>query len=161
MIKYLLLVSILFLSGLSYASDYERSKFGSGWADIDKDCQNTRQETLISMSRSPVQFATDKGCRVISGNWVSPFTSKTILDASKVDIDHVVPLKWAWLNGADKWPHEKRIEFANDSFNLIVVELSLNRQKGAKGLDEWLPPKNQEAHKERFKAVWEKYNSAN
>mgnify|MGYP003625592334 FL=1 len=30
--------------------------------------------------------------------------------------------------------------FANDVENLILVQASLNRQKGAKGLDEWLPP---------------------
>jgi hypothetical protein len=30
--------------------------------------------------------------------------------------------------------------FANDLDNLILAKASLNRQKGAKGLDEWLPP---------------------
>ncbi|MGM0953782.1 MAG: HNH endonuclease family protein [Pseudomonadota bacterium] len=55
-------------------------------------------------------------------------------DASKIDIDHVVPLKWAWQHGANKWTKEKRERFANDPRNLWSVELSLNSQKGAKGL---------------------------
>jgi hypothetical protein len=57
-----------------------------------------------------------------------------------LDLDHVVPLKFAHGHGADKWSREKKQTFANDLDNLLLVNASLNRQKGAKGLDEWLPP---------------------
>lgn len=136
---------------------YKRSHFGSGWADEDRDCQNTRQEVLIAMSTTPVRFNTEKECRVVFGRWISLFTGEVIFEASKIDIDHVVPLKWAWVSGANKWSEEKRKQFANDPINLIAVELKLNRQKGAKGLDEWLPPKNQDQYKARFKRVLVKY----
>lgn len=69
----------------------------------------------------------------------------------------MVPLKWAWDHGADKWSQEKREQFANDRVNLVAVEASLNRSKGAKGLDEWLPPANQEQYKARFKRILLKY----
>jgi hypothetical protein len=49
--------------------------------------------------------------------------------------------------------------FANDLDNLILAKASLNRQKGAKGLTEWLPP-NYSYRCEyiaRFNAVMEKY----
>jgi hypothetical protein len=82
-------------------NDYERSKFGHGWDDADKDCQNSRTEALISQSTSSVQFAFPDNCRVISGRWISPFTGNVIHNASKVGIDHVVPLKFAWDHGAN------------------------------------------------------------
>jgi hypothetical protein len=49
--------------------------------------------------------------------------------------------------------------FANDVDNLILAKASLNRQKGAKGLDEWLPP-NQSYRCEyisRFNSVMAQY----
>lgn len=118
---------------------YSRSQFGHGWADIDGDCQNSRMEALIEQSTAPVRFDSGRKCRVTAGRWISPFTGKVIHDASAVDVDHVVPLKWAWDNGAAQWTQEKREQFANDPVNLWSVELSLNRKKGAKGPDEWLP----------------------
>jgi len=86
------------------------------------------------------------------------YSGEVLFDASKVDIDHVVPLKWAWEHGAQSWSKAKREQFANDPINLVAVEASLNRQKGAKGLEEWLPPKNQEQYKARFQRVVLKYD---
>lgn len=137
---------------------YSRDEFGRGWADDDKDCQNTRQEILISLSTAPVRFADDRECRVTFGRWISMYSGEVIFDASKLDIDHIVPLKWAWDHGANEWSKEKREKFANDPINLVAVEASLNRQKGAKGLDEWLPPKNQTQYKARFERVLIKYD---
>jgi len=136
---------------------YERSKFGRGWADDDLDCQNSRSEALIEKSLSPVKFKTDRQCRVVSGRWRSLFTGQDIYSASDIDIDHVVPLKWAWVHGANYWSYEMRMAFANDQANLIAVEASLNRQKGAKGIDEWLPPKNQCQYLLRFMRIKKKY----
>lgn len=136
---------------------YSRSKFGHGWSDMDGDCQDSRQETLIAQSTAPVRFESNDKCRVASGRWISPFTGKVIHDPSAMDIDHVVPLKWAWKRGADKWSDQKREQFANDPANLISVELSLNRQKGAKGPDEWLPPANQCEYVLRFIRIVKKY----
>jgi hypothetical protein len=139
-------------------SVYSRSMFGHGWADINKDCQNSRMETLITYSLSPVRFKTDRECKVISGKWVSPFSGKTIYAASEIDIDHVVPLKWAWVHGANTWSKTKRVRFANDPANLLSVEARLNRQKGAKGLSAWLPPANQCQYISRFIRVYKTYN---
>jgi hypothetical protein len=136
---------------------YSRSKFGHGWSDMDGDCQDSRQETLVAQSTAPVRFESNDKCRVASGRWISPFTGKVIHDPSAMDIDHVVPLKWAWKRGADKWSDSKREQFANDPANLISVELSLNRQKGAKGPAEWLPPANQCEYVLRFIRVAKKY----
>lgn len=136
---------------------YSRSRFGHGWSDMDGDCQDSRQETLVAQSTAPVRFESNDKCRVASGRWISPFTGKVIHDPSAMDIDHVVPLKWAWKHGADKWSDSKREQFANDPANLISVELSLNRQKGAKGPDAWLPPANQCEYVLHFIRVAKKY----
>ena len=62
---------------------------------------------------------------MVSGRWVSPFTGKVIQNSSEIDIDHVVPLKWAWKRGAKGWTQAKRERFANDMVNLSPVELVL------------------------------------
>lgn len=131
-------------------SGYERSKFGHGWDDSDGDCQNSRAEALIAQSSTKVRFADERRCRVVTGRWISPFTGKVIQNASDIDIDHVVPLKWAWDHGANAWSRAKREKFANDPVNLWSVELSLNRQKGAQGPEDWLPPAGRCQYVSRF-----------
>nr|WP_273429863.1 DUF1524 domain-containing protein [Marinobacter sp.] len=51
---------------------------------------------------------------------------------------HVVPLAWSWSRGAHEWSNESGLRFANDLVNLLPVEASWNRSKGAKGPDQWL-----------------------
>ncbi len=136
---------------------YSRSKFGHGWADLNKDCQNSRMEALISQSVGQVHYKTSKKCKVKSGKWISTFTGKTIYSASEIDIDHVVPLSWAWKHGGHQWTKDKRVKFANDPANLLSVEARVNRQKGARGLDEWLPPKNKCQYVSRFLRVYKSY----
>jgi hypothetical protein len=136
---------------------YERSAFGHGWDDSDGDCQNSRAEALIAQSSTDVRFADERRCRVVTGRWISPFTGRVIQNASEIDIDHVVPLKWAWDHGANTWSRDKREKFANDPVNLWSVELSLNRQKGAKGPEEWLPPAGQCGYVARFVRITKQY----
>lgn len=148
---------LLFLISLpAFAGTYERSEFGR-WLDEDRDCQNTRHELLIEQSTVTVTLSENE-CRVVHGRWISMFTGAVNTDASKLDIDHVVPLAWAWSHGADKWEKNRRISFANDPRNLIVVESSLNRSKGAKGPDEWLPPENECQYTLRFIRVARSYD---
>lgn len=139
------------------ASDYERRKFGPGWDDADGDCQNSRAEALIAQSSTKVRFADDRRCRVVTGRWISPFTGKVIQNASEIDIDHVVPLRWAWDHGANTWSDDKRERFANDPVNLWSVELSLNRQKGAQGPEDWLPPAGKCQYVSRFVRIVKVY----
>ncbi|WP_289169425.1 HNH endonuclease family protein [uncultured Pseudoalteromonas sp.] len=147
------------LSAKNYQNTkYSRNEFGSGWADLNSDCQNSRMEALISQSVSPVRYKSHKKCKVKSGKWVSSFTGDIIFDASQIDIDHVVPLSWSWKHGANVWSKKARIKFANDPANLLSVEASLNRQKGDKGLDNWLPPKNKCQYISRFLRVLKTYN---
>ncbi|USE39512.1 HNH endonuclease family protein [Endozoicomonas sp. SCSIO W0465] len=117
---------------------YKRSYFGS-WADDDRDCVNTRHELLMKQSTSTIDTGSNK-CTVQRGRWLDPYTGKTFYNARDVDIDHLVPLKWAWDHGAYTWTPEKRKQFANDEVNLFAVQASVNREKGALGVLDWLPP---------------------
>ena len=133
-------------------SSYKRSDFGRGWADFDKDCQNTRHEILAEKSTTKPRWDA-RGCSVIAGQWISFFSGKRFYDAEALDIDHIVPLKWAWDHGASSWNDRKREQFANDPRNLEPVEASLNRSKGAKGPLKWLPPSNQCSYVAKFKRL--------
>lgn len=140
------------------SSGYERSKFGHGWDDADGDCQDSRAEALITASTTTVRFADERRCRVVTGRWISMFTGNVIQNASDIDIDHVVPLKWAWDHGASSWTKAKREKFANDPVNLIPVEASLNRSKGAQGPEDWLPPSGICQYVSRFVRIVRTYN---
>ncbi|ROT94366.1 HNH endonuclease [Marinobacter sp. R17] len=142
----------------SDGSGYQRAAFGSGWDDADGDCQDSRTEALIHASITSVRFATERRCRVVTGRWISPFTGQVIQNSSNIDIDHVVPLAWAWRHGASQWSSFERQEFANDTFNLWPVEASLNRSKGAKGPNDWLPPGGKCQYVARFVRIVSKYS---
>jgi hypothetical protein len=147
-------------SGLCHppqSSWYERTKNYRAFDSLEA-CQDSRAEALIAQSTTRVRFADESRCRVVTGRWISPFTGKVIQNSSEIDVDHVVPLKWAWDRGARTWSRTKRETFANDPVNLWPVELSLNRSKGAKGPDEWLPPSAQWGYVARFFRVVKHYD---
>ncbi|EGR0268970.1 HNH endonuclease [Vibrio alginolyticus] len=85
------------------------------------------------------------------------YSGKIYYNASDLDIDHIVLLSWAWKHGADQWTKDTRKRFANDPRNLVAVGASLNRSKGDKGLDEWLPPANQKQYRLRFQRIVKLY----
>ncbi|MDG2196538.1 MAG: HNH endonuclease family protein, partial [SAR324 cluster bacterium] len=121
---------------------YDRKSYRH-WVDEDHDCQNARHEVLIEESLSTVGFKSSKDCIVASGSWDDPYSGRTITDATKLDIDHMVPLKEAHQSGAAFWSRERKRAYANDLDDpdtLIAVDRRLNRQKGAKDPAEWLPP---------------------
>lgn len=147
---------------------YDRGAFGHGWDDLDSDGQNERAEILIAYHRKAageVVFASERERRVVGGRWQCRFTGEIFTDAGDLDIDHVVPLKAAWLSGAHEWTKERREQYANgwglrlDSRRvrrrrswLLPVSASANRSKGAKGPDQWLPDRVE--YRPRYAALW-------
>ena len=109
------------------------------WIDEDGDCQNTRTEILISQSELSVEFATSRQCRVVKGSWLGGLTGIRLLDASDVDIDHVIPLSYAHRHGGASWSAQKKEQFANDPLNLLPTYDMENREKSDKGPSEYLP----------------------
>lgn len=117
---------------------YSRGNFEI-WADFDQDCLNTRHELLSEQSEIPVIYS-ENGCRVIVGQWFDPYTGRVFTNPSDVDVDHIVPLSWAWQHGAWLWSDQMRIKFGNDPLNLLIVDDATNMSKGASGPLDWLPP---------------------
>lgn len=124
--------------GVPDVNRYDRSRFG-GWAEANGNCMNTRHELLKSLSTGPIKTSSS-GCAVIRGRWLDPYTNQIFSRAGELDIDHLVPLAYAWTRGADEWTDAKRAAFSNDRRNLFVVSSEVNRNKGSRGPTEWLPP---------------------
>lgn len=112
------------------------------WTDVDRDCQDARQEVLIAESLSGVAYEAGDECRVESGDWFGAYTGESFTDPGDLDVDHMVPLENAHRSGGWAWPKERKAEYANDlsyANHLIAVQASANRQKGSKGPEEWKP----------------------
>ena len=124
-------------------SGYDRSLF-KHWIDANKNGCDTRAEVLIA--EAVVKPKKDKKCKLTGGKWLSAYDGKTLTDASKLDVDHLVPLAEAWRSGAWAWTAAQRMDFANDledSRSLLAVTASLNRSKGDRDVAVWLPAKAQ------------------
>ncbi|KAI0535184.1 hypothetical protein GGR58DRAFT_480197 [Xylaria digitata] len=116
---------------------YERDLFPT-WITIEGTC-NTR-EYVLKRDGTNVQVGSD--CYPTSGSWTSPYDGGVWTAPSDVDIDHMVPLKNAWISGANKWTTAKRQQFANDVTRpqLWAVTDNVNQSKGDKSPDSWKPP---------------------
>ncbi|MER6144443.1 HNH endonuclease family protein [Streptomyces sparsogenes] len=135
-------VDSLTVKGRAPRTGYERDLFGSSWVDTDDNGCDTRDDILRRDLDRP-SFR-DGDCLVTSGTLrEDPYTGKRlrfVRGHSRIDIDHVVALSDAWQKGAQKWPRDKRVRFANDPLNLIAVDASANRRKGDGDAATWLPP---------------------
>lgn len=134
------------------SGDYRRSAFGDAWTDdnsapggrngcdtrndiLDRDLI---EKTYVAISRCPTAVAT--------GTLRDPYTSETIpfvrgaQTGAAVQIEHIVPLAYAWDQGARNWTDEMRVRFANDPANLVAVDGPTNQDKGDAEPALWLPP---------------------
>ncbi len=135
---------------------YERERHFGFWLDFagDDTCLDTRGLVLVRTSLVEPHVTT-KPCRVDKGEWYDPYTDETYIDAAQVQIDHLVPLKNAYISGAFAWNWKKRCAYFNfmaNDFHLQPVESITNIQKKDKGPDAWLPPNP--AHTCTYIAEW-------
>jgi hypothetical protein len=132
---------ILFIS-TDQLEGYDRARFKL-WIDSDKNGCDTRAEVLIAEAIVKPKKAAK--CKLTGGKWLSSYDGVKYTDASKLDIDHLVPLAEAWRSGAWAWTDQQRMEFANnleDEWALNAVTASVNRSKGDKDISKWLPKKS-------------------
>jgi hypothetical protein len=132
--------------------DYRRAAFGESWTDendapgghngcdtrndiLDRDLVD---KTYVSISRCPNAVAT--------GILHDPYSNATIAfvrgnqSGADVQIDHLVPLAYAWDQGARNWTDEMRVRFANDPANLLAVQGQANEDKSDGEPAAWMPP---------------------
>lgn len=134
------------VKGKAPKTGYSRSQFGRAWDDnapVDlggNGCDQRSDVLGISLTNKVMRDE----CIVESGTLNGPYTGKVIQyvrdRTPDVDIDHRIALQNSWLTGAQQWSAEKRLAFANDPRNLVAVDASANRQKGAADAATWLPP---------------------
>jgi hypothetical protein len=126
----------------SPSSAYDRDAWRH-WIDADDDCQDTRTEVLIAESEIPVTFDGPRKCNVSSGRWTCPCSGQVVTDPHELDIDHTVALRNAHDSGGHAWDAERRQAYANDlddPAHLVAMHRTANREKGARGPEEWLCP---------------------
>ena len=125
--------------------NYDRLlKFGHWINDPnDKTCYNTRAIVLMRDSDKNVIFKDNNHCSVNSGHWNDPYTGQVFTDTKDIQIDHVVPLKNAYMSGAYRWDFKTRCLYANYlglDFHLLSVNGSQNMKKGDRAPDNYIPP---------------------
>jgi hypothetical protein len=133
-------------TGSAWTKTYDRDAFGPAWADTDRNGCDQRNDVLRRDLSSVDLKAGTHGCVVLSGVLHDRYTGKTIdfergeTSSLAVQIDHMVPLSWAWQHGASEWSDAKREAFATDFANLTAVDGPTNEQKFDQGPATWLPP---------------------
>lgn len=134
----------------------DREKFfnADDWSfeeDYDGDCQSTRQEMLILTSSDEIKYTNPRNCVVRTGKWFDEYTGETFNVAVQVDIDHVIPLMYAHIHGGDRWDAGKKLQFANDPINIMLVKKREIRRKSQRGPDRYLP---REEFQCEYAALW-------
>ncbi|KYG65516.1 hypothetical protein AZI86_00095 [Bdellovibrio bacteriovorus] len=136
---------------------YNRMKHFGTWIaanDPQGRCGNTRAAVLRRDSSTNVTMS-PSGCTVSRGTWEDPYTGGRFTDARDLQIDHFVPLKNAYISGADKWNKKKRCLYANylgNKFHLLAVEGTENMRKSDRGPDGYVPPNR--AYQCQYLAQW-------
>jgi hypothetical protein len=131
----------------AYVPGYERATFGQAWADTDHNGCDTRNDVLRRDLVDVVTKPGTHGCVVLSGTLHDPYTGRTIAfhrgntSSLAVQIDHRIPLAYAWQHGAASWTAAQRELFANDqATNLVAVDGPANEEKSDSGPAKWMPP---------------------
>jgi hypothetical protein len=66
------------------------------WASNDKQADLKCLSEYV-LKRDATSITVDSACVATSGSWKSPYDGATWTAASDLDIDHMVPLKNAWI----------------------------------------------------------------
>ena len=129
----------------SLLTDYrQREKFFNedDWSyeeDFDGDCQSTRQEILVLTSRVDVRYTNPRNCVVRTGEWLAEYTGELFKVAVKLEVDHIIPRMYAHTHGGDRWTSEKKLAFANDPLNMMLIDRREIRRKRDRGPSRYLP----------------------
>ncbi|MBM7410235.1 hypothetical protein JOE38_000058 [Clavibacter michiganensis] len=125
---------------------YDRDAFGPAWADADGNGCDQRDDVLVRDLVRVAFASSDPTCTVVAGHLDDAYTGRRIdfvrgpRTSAAVQIDHLVPLSWAWQHGAWSWTDERRERLATDFDELQAVDGPTNQDKSDQGPGTWLPP---------------------
>jgi hypothetical protein len=125
--------------------NYNRLEQFGRWINDPNDdtCYNTRAKVLVRDSDKTVIFKDTNHCVVDAGYWQDPYTDQAFTNPKDIQIDHLVPLKNAYMSGASKWSFRARCLYANylgADFHLLSANSKQNMKKGDKAPDKYMPP---------------------
>lgn len=136
-----------------YGTYDRKGQFGDPWIDTDSNGCRQRDDILARDMTDVVLH--DDNCKVLAGVLDDPYTGTTIdfvcgpealstgrcasQAAAIVQIDHIIPLRYAMGAGAAGWDQQTRIEFANDPINLLASDGPANGSKSNLGPGDWMP----------------------
>ena len=95
-----------------------------------------------------------------NGTWMCVYTGKVVKTSDSLDIDHIVPLKYADDHGMAAQPSKAKKALGIDTLNLVPVTAHINRSKGDKGPAQFMPSKNKCFYVSRWDSVVTKYGIA-
>lgn len=123
---------------------YSRVKHFGTWVHPTNDdsCMDVRG---LVLERDAVDHdvETTRRCRVKNGVWFDPYTGQYLDSPDLVQIDHMVPLKNAYMTGAHEWDAKRRCLYANymgNKFHLLSVQGLANQEKSDRAPDAYIPP---------------------
>lgn len=128
---------------------YEREEWNH-WIDS-RSCWSVREAVLARDAQAGSLVMKDKSgnatsdvsvaCDIVSGVWVDPYTGSQFTNPRDLDIDHMIPLKYAATHGGQAWDNARKEAYANsmEGTHLLAVSASANRSKSDKGPGSWKP----------------------
>ena len=140
-----ILATLLLVSVAAQTEPYSQEKQFDGWQDLNGEGHNLRRK-LLKQTVFPTQF-------------LCPYTGR-LYDNKTAQVNHIVPLNWAWQHGAEGWTPYLRNKFANDPDNLVLVYGPIGEAKGDRDPGDWLPPNHAyiPIYISRWKKVCGKYS---
>lgn len=126
------------------AERYDREKHFGTWVNPQSDdsCLDVRG-LVLQRDAIDHDIRTSRRCRVKTGVWLDPYTGQYLDSPDLVQIDHMVPLKNAYMTGAHEWDARRRCLYANymgNKFHLISVYGLENQSKSDRAPDSYVPP---------------------
>jgi hypothetical protein len=121
---------------------YDRLKHFGTWVNpkSDSSCMDVR--SLVLTRESSATVSVSKNCKVLTGQWSDPYSGLDFTASTLIQIDHLVPLKNAYMTGGFEWDEDKRCLYANymgAKFHLIPVSAHENLSKSDRAPNEFVP----------------------
>ena len=102
-------------------------------------CKTMRTVVLEQTSRIPVTWTNPRQCEIREGLWIDEYTGEEFTRAAALEVDHIIPPIYANATNGYQWDYGKRVQFANDPYNLIPVGRDTARRKRNRGIGNWRP----------------------
>ena len=92
---------------------------------------DSKTRANVLTERSQVVIKTNKRGVVKYGKWLDQYTGATFEGNPypALEIDHIIPIHYAILNGACQWSDARKKQFGTDLENLAITNMADNRIK--------------------------------